>query len=414
VTAVAAQQRFDLVVVGAGVAGTTAALTVRSLRPAWRIALVGTEPPPLYSRVLLPRVIRGEMDAGDTVVHDQSAVADAGIVVVPGAARRLDAEERCVTLSGGRRLGFRKAVIASGGEPMTLPIPGSHLGGVYVLRTIADAVRIREALKHRPWRTVVVGGGLIGLELSAAFAVEGLDVILLVIEQNPLAGPLGPEASAALATHLRASGVDVRCGECVVGFDGGPSVSQVVLASGDRISTSLVGLGVGIRPATQWLEGSGLEVADGVAVDSHLATSHPDIHAAGDVASFFDVVSGHRRRLGNWSNAASQGNHVAGTVTGEGVAFHTTSDYSITVLGVAIHMTGDVTGHNGGTTITVGEPGDCMTTYHHARGTLVGGSILTWRRDRCIVASRNALREAVLARAPVAEFVAKPPRRWPA
>ena len=222
-----------------------------------------------------------------------------------------------VTTGDGTRLGYDQLLLATGSNPRRLTLPGADLDGIRYLRSIEDSDRIRMDLA-RARRVVVVGGGWIGLETAAVARSAGLDVTVLEAAELPLVRVLGPEAAALFAELHRQHGVDLRRRVEVARFVGAAgSVTGVPLGDGEVVAADLVLVGVGIRPNVELAVGAGLRVDNGILVDEHLRTSHPDVYAAGDVASTWHPELGERLRVEHWANARRQGAVVAQAMLGQ-------------------------------------------------------------------------------------------------
>ncbi|MGH9040915.1 MAG: NAD(P)/FAD-dependent oxidoreductase, partial [Acidimicrobiia bacterium] len=196
-------------------------------------------------------------------------------------------------------------VIATGATPRTLP-DAPPLAGVFVLRTLEDCLALRKELEGSP-RVCVVGGGFIGAEVAASCRVLGLDVTVVEALPAPLARAFPAEMGAACAALHREHGVDLRTSVGVEGLDGTGRVEQVRLTGGGSVAADVVVVGVGVVPATGWLESSGLELRNGVVCDETCATAAPGVVAAGDVARWPNRLFGEEMRIEHWSNAVEQG-----------------------------------------------------------------------------------------------------------
>jgi NADPH-dependent 2,4-dienoyl-CoA reductase/sulfur reductase-like enzyme len=301
-----------LVVVGASLAGLRAAEATRRAGFKGTVTLVGAEEHLPYDR---PPLSKGFLDAGgpDRVqpFRTEAGLRDElGVDLMLGApAQGLDVEAREVAV-GGRTVAYDALVIATGASPRSVPgIEG--LARVHSLRTAEDAAAIREALDAGA-RTVVVGAGFIGSEVASAARRRDLPVTVVEAEPLPLTRSVGAEVGMVCADLHRAAGTDLRLGagvSCVESVDG--VATGVRLDNGELLPAELVVLGIGVAPATGWLEGSGvpLHARDrGVVCDATLATGVPGVYAAGDVAHVPNpLFDGQLMRLEHWTNAAEQG-----------------------------------------------------------------------------------------------------------
>jgi NADPH-dependent 2,4-dienoyl-CoA reductase/sulfur reductase-like enzyme len=296
-----------IVVVGASLAGLRAVETLRREGYDDRLVLVGAESHLPYDRPPLSKeLLAGEWEPAQVALRKQP-YDDLGLDLRLGRrATRLDVGQRVVELDdGGEALAFDGLVVATGARPRTLPGTPA-LDGIFVLRTLDDCMAIRARLDAGP-RVVVIGAGFIGSEVAATCRGRGLEVTVLEMLTTPLERAVGPVVGDACGRLHRDHGVAVRCDVKVAGFEGTERVERVRLADGGTIDADVVVVGVGVVPETGWLEGSGLELADGVVCDETCLAA-PGIVAAGDVARWPNMLfDGERMRVEHWTNATEQG-----------------------------------------------------------------------------------------------------------
>lgn len=310
-------ERYDhVVVVGAGLAGVSAADALREHGHSGTITLVSAEDRLPYDRPPLSKAaLLEDPCAPDVPLRPESFYSERGVALRLGtAAVRLDPGGGAVELAGGERLAADAVLLCTGGRCRTLDVPGADLDGVCTLRTPEDAARIRERLE-RGVPVAVVGGGFIGTEVAAAAVSRGCPAVILEAAGLPMSRALGPDVAERLVGEHRARGADVRTGVQVVRFAGTGRVSGVELADGSRVPAELVVVGVGMAPDHRLAAGAGLAVGDGVHVDPAGRTSNPSVWAAGDVASVAGP-GGSRRRVEHWQNAKDQGAAIARAVLG--------------------------------------------------------------------------------------------------
>jgi NADPH-dependent 2,4-dienoyl-CoA reductase/sulfur reductase-like enzyme len=291
-----------VVVVGASVAGYSTAAALRRGGHRGTITLLGAEPHPPYDRPPLSKqVLAGEWDAGRVALSPGPALADLDLDLRLGtAATGLDLAAREVRLEGGGAEPYDALVIATGVRPRALPGEGAHL-----LRTLDDALRLRERIGPGS-RLVVVGAGFLGTEAAAVARGRGAHVAMVEPAPEPLAAAVGEPVGAAIARAHREHGVELRTGVGVasVAKDG------VLLADGTVLEADAVLVAVGTQPNTEWLEGSGLTLGDGVRCDSR-GMAAPGVYAAGDVARWHNPRYGVDMRVEHRTNAAEMGMAVA-------------------------------------------------------------------------------------------------------
>ena len=258
-------------------------------------------------------MLRSELD--DTALKPREFYDENDITLLLGSAvRSLDTGNRTVTLDNGTRLEYDEAVIATGLVPRRIP-SFPNLRGIHVLRSFDESMALREEAGAAR-RAVVVGAGFIGCEVAASLRGLGVEVVVVEPQPEPLASVLGEQIGALVARLHRAEGVDVRTGVSVDSVTGQQRVQKVVLTDGSELETDLVVVGIGSRPATDWLEGSGVEVDNGVVCDRVGKTSAPHVWALGDVASWQNAT-GHQTRVEHWSNVAEQARVLVPALLGQ-------------------------------------------------------------------------------------------------
>ena len=306
-----------IVVVGAALAGLRAAEELRALGFGGRLVMVGAEEHLPYDRPPLSKqLLAGEWEAEQTALR-RGPYDDLDLdwrLGRPAAA--LDVASRTVTLTDGEEIGFDGAVLATGSVPRTLP-GTPPWAGIHVLRTLDDSLALRAELERDP-AVVVVGAGFIGAEVAATCRRRGLAVTLLEALPSPMVRGLGPVLGDALGTLHRAHGVDLRLGTGVAGFEGHGRVEGVRLDDGTVVAADVVVVGIGVRPATDWVEGSGLQLDNGIVCDETCLAA-PRVVAAGDVARWPNPrFGGELMRLEHWTNAAEQGVYAARRLLDDG------------------------------------------------------------------------------------------------
>lgn len=305
-----------IVIVGASLAGLRAAQALRDEGFDGELTIVGSEPhwpydrPPLSKQVLL-----GEWNLEKTRLEEPAGLQELGEWRLGLRASGLDARGRRLLLEDGGSLPFDRLLVATGSEPIRLP-GQERYRGVHCLRTLEDAAAIAEGLS-RATRVVVVGGGFIGAEVASAAVRRGLAVTVLEALPRLLERAVPPVVGDAFARLHRAHGVEVRTNAAVHGFAGAGHVEAVVLEGDERVPADLVVVGIGARPATEWLEGSGVALDRGVLCDERLQTNVPGVFAAGDVARWPNPLFGETMRIEHWTNAVEQGMAAARNMLAE-------------------------------------------------------------------------------------------------
>jgi len=310
------------VIVGASLAGATAAITLREEGADGAVTLIGAEDEPPYERPPLSKAyLRGDVPFDKALVRPPAFYAEHGIETMFGIrATRIDPSARFVELEDHRRVPFDALLIATGGRNRRVSIPGSDLEGIYSLRTHLDADRIRhEMVAGR--RVVIVGMGFIGSEVAASLRQKGLDVVAIDPSKTPLFRVVGEAVGQTIAGLHRAHGVRTIFEDSVAAFEGTRRVSGVVTKAGLRLECDFVVVGIGIEPAVEVLAGSGIRVDNGVVVNEYCQTNVDGIYAAGDIANHYHPVFGRHIRVEHWHNAVKQGAAAARNMLGKRLAY---------------------------------------------------------------------------------------------
>ncbi len=310
------QQQF--VIVGANLAGGTAAITLREEGFDGEIVLIGAEPQPPYERPPLSQdYLQGKKPFEDALLKPTSYYAEQNIRTLFGVrATRIDPQNQVVELENGDGVPYHKVLVATGVRNRPLRVPGADLEGIYDLRTVADADCIRA--ESRPGRrAVLVGMGFIGSEVAASLRSLGVEVTVVEFFKTPLFRVLGEQVGCVFEAIHREQGVQMFFEESVAAFEGTRRVRNVVTSSGRRIEGDFVVVGVGVEPVTDIVAGSGVKVENGIIVDEYCQTNVEGIYAAGDVANHVHPVFGRLIRVEHWQNAIRQGAAAARSMLGK-------------------------------------------------------------------------------------------------
>jgi NAD(P)H-nitrite reductase large subunit len=359
-----------------------------------RITVLGAEGHLPYDRPPLSKqVLAGAWEPARTQLRPDTHLSTLDAEFVLGdPAVALDVAARVVRTAAGRELSADNVVLATGLRPRTLPGQES-LAGVHVLRTLDDALALRGELLAAS-QVVVVGDGVLGAEITATARGMGVSVTMAGPQEAPLAMQLGPLAGGALADlHLR-NGVHLRLGEAVTGLTGEHGrVTGVSLAGGDVLAADLVVVAFGATPVTEWLDSSGLQLANGIVCDSRCRAA-AGIHAAGDVARWHDESLDLLLRLENRTNATEQAVAVAGNILGEDRPYTPVPYFWTDQFDARIHVHGTV-GPDAEVSVVEGAVADRRFVARFVRDGVVSG-ILGWNMPK-----QARLRRQELGAAPV-------------
>jgi len=312
----------DVLIAGGGLAAQRCCETLRRQGFGGRIVVLCEEPTAPYDRPPLSKaVLSDERERRTPTLKPAEWYAEHGVELLLGvAARELDPARRLLTLRERRgtgaagRLRYRELVIATGSRPRRLP--GLELGGVaHELRTHADALALRAALRERDGRLAVLGAGLVGMEVAAAARGLGREVTLIEAAATPLARALPPALGYWIARLHREHGVEVRLASSVERVSLRGSTARLELSDGSTVDADTVLVAAGTAPATEWLATSGLGPG-AIPTDAAGRTAHPGVYAAGDAARFPDPYLGERVPSQHWEAAVRQGTAVARAIVG--------------------------------------------------------------------------------------------------
>ena len=309
-------RRDPVIILGGGLAGGSAAATLRDEGFRGPIVIISEEPSVPYGRPPLSKTyLRSEEDLQGWYVRPAGWYSEQGVELrLASRVRAVDAAAHAVVLEPDEQLRYRQLLIATGGVNRRLRVPGADLPGIRYLRTVAECDAIKaEAAEGR--RAVVVGMGFIGCEVAASLAQLGVRVTVIFPGTVPLAKVLGEEVGALIAAIHRDNGVELLAGEQVASFTGTTRVEAVVTGSGKRVPCDFAVAGVGIAPEVSALTGSSIAQDNGVLADELCRTSAPDVYAAGDVANHRHPLFG-RIRVEHFNNAEKQGAAVARIMLG--------------------------------------------------------------------------------------------------
>jgi len=305
-----------IVIVGASLAGATAAATLRDEGFDGEIHLIGAEAQLPYNRPPLSKgYLRGHEVFEAQLVKPAGYYTEQSIDLRLGVrATAIDAGQKVVELEGGERIVYDQLLVTTGGRNRTPSVPGASLEGVFQLRTVEDCDRIRAVV--RPGRrAVVMGLGFIGSEVSASLRQIGVEVAAVEGARVPLARVLGEEVGQVLTGIHRDKGVELVLEDSVAAFEGAGRVERVRTKKGRVLECDLVVAGIGIVPNTELLAAAGAQVDNGVLVDERCRTSLPDVFAAGDVTNHLHPIFG-RLRVEHWNNGDRQGRAAARSLLG--------------------------------------------------------------------------------------------------
>jgi NADPH-dependent 2,4-dienoyl-CoA reductase/sulfur reductase-like enzyme len=396
---------IDYLIIGGGLAGVSAAEALRAVGARGSVAIVSGEIDPPHDRPPLSKqFLRDERSREQVLLRPIDFYQSKRIGLVlgrPAMALKPDVHE--VVLADGEAVGYQRLLLATGGRPRTIGVPGESLSGIYQLRTLAEAERLKEAAGSST-RVVVVGASFIGLEVAASLSERGLDVTVLSQDDQIWPNVVPADIATAIQSDFEARGVTFRHNVRVTAFEGKDSLEYIVTNAGD-VEAAFAVVGVGLQLNTELAAAAGLEVEDGIVVNDRLQTSMPGIFAAGDVASFPDVYASldgepRRRHLEHWDNAVTQGRVAGANMAGKRVRFQHVPYFWSDLFDHAVNVVGSLDGAE--IMLLRGSVESRQCTYLALRGGFIRGALMLNRGGE-----RRALTELIGKRVPVQDDLEK-------
>lgn len=346
-------ERERLVVVGAGMAGLKLLEELKTRCPGrYNVTVVGAEPEPAYNRVLLSSLLAGEATDEDLALKERAWYGANGYRLFTGAeAREIDREAKRVTLRDGRVVAYDKLVLATGSEPVRLPLPGAHLPQVLTFRDRCDAMKMT-ALSKPGARAVVIGGGLLGLEAAYGLVKLGCSVTVVHLADRLMDRQLDAAGAATLKRALEAKGVAFALGAQSETILGETRVEGLRLASGEVLPADMIIMACGVRPNSTLGRTAGLEAKRGLLVDDAMTTSDQHVFAIGECAEHRGVVYGLVAPA--YEHAKTLAAHLAGDAEPYAGSLLSTN---LKVSGVAVFSAGLIEAERECETVLLADPG---------------------------------------------------------
>ena len=337
-------QKFKYLIVGGGVAGTTAAETIRSKDAEGSLAIVSDEPYVFYSRIMLskPNFFLGKTAFDAIWLRKREWYEQKKIQIFLGrSAVELNPLEKTLKLDNGEILGYEKLLLAFGARAAEWPGDEGKKAGIYYLRTLDHAKAIISAIKTAK-KVVLLGGGFVGFEMCDLVRMAGLSATLVMREKYFWDFLWDEESGQMLEAALTRGGVELAHSRVVEKITGESKVEGVKLSDGSEIACDALIIGIGVKYPLAWLAGSGVKTNRGVLADEFLQTNLADVWTAGDVAEYQDAILNERVQLGNWVNAQEQGRRAGLNMAGEKQAFKFVSFYTAQGFGISVAFVGNV------------------------------------------------------------------------
>ena len=382
---------YELLVIGGGPAGLSAVRAYREAGGGGAVALVADEERMPYDRPPLTKeLLRGEISEAQLPLEPEAWLSQQGVSLVGGRAVVLHPDRREVVLSGGRRLGYRTCLLATGAEPTRLPVPGADDPSVRVVRSL-DQVRELQARLGPGDAVVVIGSGFIGCEIAASLVIRGQQVTLVSDERSPNEARLGAEAGGEITGWLREAGVGLALGAAVERIERRGGALQVSAGS-THLRAPVVVMAAGVAPRSELVVGSGTPLHDGaIPVDASMRTTVGGLLAAGDVCLADNATARRPLRVEHWGDALGQGRVAGQTAAGMPSAWSEVPGFWSTIgrrtlkyaaWGDGYEVSAFRRGRDGGFTVDYGRDGrlvgvlchEADERYEHGRDLIAQGA----------------------------------------
>jgi NAD(P)H-nitrite reductase large subunit len=309
------------VIVGCGIAGVTAAETIRQHDSSAEITMIADEP--YYYRAALSFFLKKKIDELEIYAKPENWHKDFNIEMKHGIIISVDTQKKSVIFQNEEKINYDKLLIATGAKPFVAPWRGVELDGVCTYRSLDCVKRFSNHVKEGAKKAVVIGGGILGVELVDDFVQMGLDVTLIIREKQVLELLFDKTASDIIAKQMKCDGVKIRYETEAESFKGrNGKLTGVVLKGGEVIETDILGIAIGIAANIEFLKGSDIEVDRAVLVNDKLQTNIKDVFSAGDVCAIFDKSANRYRPTRTWLPCALQGEVAALNMLGQNKVYH--------------------------------------------------------------------------------------------
>jgi len=337
-------QNFKYLIIGGGVAGVTAAETIRQNDPSGTIGIVSDEPYLLYSRVMLskPNFFLGKVPFNQVWLKGEEWYKNNNISFLGGkTVNSLDSVGKKIGLTDGSFISYEKLLIAIGTDTRKAAIVGADKKGVHYLRSLEDGKGIMENIKTAK-NAVTVGGGFIGFEMADLMQLAGLKTTV-VLREPYFWDPILDQASGLIIEKaMQKAGVEIIHTNEIVEITGGENVEGVVLKDGKKIACEVVIFGIGTVSHLDWVKAAGLKINRGIVADEFMSTGAQDVWTAGDITEYKDLLLEEYVQMGNWVSAHEQGRIAGLGMAGKPVALKFVSFYTTQGFGLSVAFVGDV------------------------------------------------------------------------
>lgn len=347
-------RHFSYAIVGGGAAAAYAVEEIRAIDREGSIVLLSEETLPPYDRTVVSKAyLQGGKDKETLPLRSLDHYLRNGVVFRAGTrVEQVDVGQKVITLAGGESLSYERVLLATGGEARTLDLPGSDLAGIHTIRRAEDAEQASQETKEES-RVVILGASFIGLEAALSLGKKGGKITVVAPEEVPFDKVFGAKVGNYVQQLHEAAGVTFVLGRKAQSFEGGDRVSKVILDNGEELPAEIVIVGIGVKPATDYLVGLATQDDGSLAVDGHLAAHAEGVWVAGDIATYPDREG--MLRIEHWKVAAQQGRIAGRNMAGKAEVYQQIPFFWSNQQGINFRYVGHATDYN--RIIFDGEPG---------------------------------------------------------
>ncbi len=372
-------KKYKYIIIGSGIAGTTAAETIREKDKKGSLAILGNEKYPLYSRVLLPNYIKDIVPREKVFLRDENFYRQKNIDTFFGCeVKSIDTKNKIVFSENEYEFSYEKLLIASGGRVNKMQIEGIDDEDLCYFQTIDDADKIKEKMKNSK-KALVLGSSFIALELAQAFSKNKMKVGMFIRGDRFWKNIFDQESSNILVDNLKKHDISLFFKEEIKKVKDKKAISK----NGAEFEFDILGVGVGIKRNLEFAEKSGIKIKNGILADQYLKTNIDDIYSAGDVVEFYDVITEKYQMFGNWPAAFLQGKIAGLNMVGEKTVCRHVSGYNIISFGVNVSFLGDVTKDENTVVVKRGDPSTQEYSQLFLRdGKLVGATQINMNKEK--------------------------------
>ena len=312
------EKAYTYVIIGAGLAGVSAVKGIRESDKKGSILLIGNEKDLPYDRPPLSKKLWfGKKTVEEIFLGDKSFYVNNNVDLSLGtAAVELNASKKIVKTDDGENIRYSKLLLATGGTPRVLEIPGGTLPEICYFRTLDDYRNIR-GLASEGAKAVIIGGGFIGSEIAAALNVNKVEVTMIFPEDYLVQRIFPRDLGNTIQKHYTERGITILNGDVPVSFEKKSGTILTLTKSGRQLESDIVIAGIGLVPNVELAAKAGLKTDNGIVADEHLMTSGKDVYSAGDNTSFISAATGKRTRLEHWDNSIAQGKAAGRNMAGK-------------------------------------------------------------------------------------------------